>query len=664
MTQKSFFTEGIVMQMFSLKAKLVVSIRGVTMSLQRRLVDRRLLFFDELGEPTKLTEAEFYSGYEKREIEVCTDQPFLGEAPCVRNVAPDLTCFPPHHSQEALRRRTYLTGVMDEGQSKLPSEEIMLEKLKNIAKIIGDACAPSICTIRRWASRYIGNDVVKLVPKHSKKGRVASITGEVEVTLGGVIEEFYMNENRNSVTYVIGAFQERLEAKNLGRLPTDQLTLPSDMTVRRYIASLDPYMVDEARLGKHAANKKHRAATGVLRVNHILERWEIDHTLLDVLLVDEETGLVIGRPYLTVVLDRFSRMVMGYLLHLAAPNTESVLRVIERAIRPKADLLQRFPKVKNEWRAHGMPTRIVPDNAAEFHAGDLVEGFNDLGIEILYPPSRDPQKKGAVERFFSTQNMGLVHNLPGTTFSNIQQRGDYDSEKHACFTLAQLEAAIVKWIVDGYHQTPHRGLKKRTPAQVWASDEAQHLIRLPVDLDALECILARRASVKVHHYGIEVESLGYHSSELAELRMRLEPDEKVSVRYRDEAGHVWVHDRFRNVFLQVPVKDKRMIGKSRELWKAAQKALREAGGENPSFDELHRTYRDLREDIAEARTSQKLRRRREAARAKLDREGRKVDANSSPEVVAQVEWVDGHFTSPPAAPLKVSYRPPSVGGRS
>lgn len=652
------------MQIFSLKAKLVVSIRGVKMSLHRRLVDRRLLFFDELGEPTKLSEAEFYSGYEKREIEVCADQPFLGEIPCIRNVAPDLTCFPPHHRDEALRRRKYLVALMDEGQSKLPSEEIMLEKLKKIAQEIGDRCAPSICTIRRWLSRYVGSSVVKLIPRHSKKGRAAAITGEVETILQGVIDELYLNDSRKSVTYVIGSFKERLEAKNLGRLPSEQLSLPSDMTVRRYVANLDPYMVDEARLGKHAANKKHRAATGVLRVNHILERWEIDHTLLDVLLVDEETGLGIGRPYLTIVLDRYSRMVMGYLLHLAAPNTESVLRVIERAIRPKADLLQRFPKVRNEWRAHGMPTRIVPDNAAEFHAGDLVDGFNDLGIEIMYPPSRDPQKKGAVERFFSTQNLGLIHNLPGTTFSNIQQRGDYDSEKHACFTLTQLEAAIVKWIVDGYHQTPHRGLNKRTPAQVWASGEAEHLIRLPVDLDALECILARRTSVKVHHYGIEVDKLGYHSSELAELRLRLKPDEKVSVHYRDEAGHVWVHDRFRNVFLQVPVKDKRMIGKSRELWKAAQKALREAGGEKPSFDELHRTYRELREDIDEARSSQKLRRRREAARAKLDREGRKVEENGSPEVVAEVEWVDSHFTPLPATPLKVSYRPPSVGGRS
>lgn len=229
------------MQIFSLKAKLVVSVKGVLMILQRRLVDRRLLFFDELGEPTKLTETEFYVGYEKREIEICADQPFLGEVPSVGNVAPDLTCFPANHCQEALRRRQYLEGVMGKDQSKLPSEEIMLEELKKIAKIIGDACAPSISTVRRWASRYIGGDIIRLVPKHNKKGRTAAITGELEGILGSVIDELYLKDTRPKVSKVIGEYRLRLEAFNRERLPSEQFTLPSDMTVRRYIARLDPF---------------------------------------------------------------------------------------------------------------------------------------------------------------------------------------------------------------------------------------------------------------------------------------------------------------------------------------------------------------------------------------------------------------------------------------
>lgn len=651
------------MQTFLLKAKLVVVIHGVTMSLQRRLINRKLMFFDQLGEPTTLTEYEFYLGYDRREIEICTEQPLLGEIPYVRNVAPDLSCFPVKHSDEALRRRNYISAVM-EGNTMIPCKETLRSKLKEISEASGDLCAPSISTFRRWYSKFLGNNVVRLVPKHTSKGRVNVISGELEEVLQDVINRVYLQLERQKISVVVGEYLKRLDEINATRLPSDQLIKPCGMTIRRYIAKLDPYEVDVHRIGKPAAKKKHRVAGEVLVVDSILDRWEIDHTLLDVLLVDEETGLVIGRPYITVVLDKFSRMIMGYLLHLSAPNTETVLRVIERAIRPKAELLARFPKVQNEWRAHGIPARLVPDNAAEFHADDMIAGFNELGIEIMYPRSRGPEMKGSVERFFRTQNIGLIHKLPGTTFSNIQEKGDYKSEKHACFTLAQLEASVVKWIVDAYHQTPHQGLNKRTPAQVWAAHEAGRQLRLPVDLDALECILAHRSMAQIHHYGIEVGGYGYHSPELSELRVRLQPKEKVSVRYRDEVGHVWVHDRFRNVFLQVPIKDKRMLGLSRDVLKAANKALKDSGVINPSFEQVHQSHRDITEDINEARRSQMLRKRREVARAKLDKNGWKIQPAKHQIVSADMVCFDMEMAMDTATPFKVTYHHPNGGDKS
>lgn len=653
-----------VMQIFSLKVKLLVLIRGVRMVLERRLIDRQLLFFDDLGEPIKLTEREFYEGYEKREIEVSADQPYLGTVPYVRNAPPDISTFTEKAREEAFRRRTYLNALMGREQSKLPSNEVILSVAQSTATEIGDTCAPSVSTIRRWASRYLSSDVTRLVPRHAEKGRSACVQGELKDLLDDVIAEFYLKPERPTATVVSREYRLRIEQRNRMHLPIDQLKSPSEATVRRYIKRLDPFLVDEARLGKHAAKNKHRAATGMLHVDDILDRWEIDHTPMDVQLVDEETGLVIGKPNLTTVTDRHSRMVMGYLIHLSPPNTECVLRAIERAIRPKAELLKRFPKVLNEWRAHGLPARIVCDNGLEFHAENLVMGFNELGIELMFCASKNPVDKGGIERFFKTLNNGMTHNIPGTTFSNVQQRGDYPSEKKACFTLAQLEAAAVKWFVDGYHQTPHHSLDMRTPAQVWVKAEAKRVISLPVDLDALECILAKRTSVCVHHYGVEVATLFYHSSELAELRSRLKEGEKVSVRYRDEASHVWVHDRFRNAFLKVPAKDKRMIGKSREMWKAAKQALRAADGINPSFDATHKCYQELMADIDEARRSQKRRLRREAVRARLDKEGRKKNADAPRTVSAQMSLPDISIPSADLTPFKVSYRPPVGGDQS
>lgn len=237
------------MQTFSLKAKLVVVIHGKVMSLQRRLVDRRLLFIDQLGEPTTLTESEFYLGYEQREIEICADQPFLGEVPYVRNVAPNLTCFPSKHSQEALRRRTYLEGIT-EGQTMLPSKDILRDKIIEVARKLGDMCVPSISTIRRWYTKFSGSDVVKLVPKHAAKGRANVIAGELEETLQDVIDEIYLKLERPKISTVVGEYLKRIDERNALRLPSGQLIKPCGMTIRRYISKLDPYEVDVHRLGE------------------------------------------------------------------------------------------------------------------------------------------------------------------------------------------------------------------------------------------------------------------------------------------------------------------------------------------------------------------------------------------------------------------------------
>lgn len=242
------------MRIFSLKLRLVVVINHTRMTLQRRLVNRRLLFVDELGEPIKLEESEFYIGYERREIEICEDQPYLGEIPFVKNVAPDLTCFPTSHSKEALRRRTYLESLT-EGKTMLPSLSILRERINVVAEGLEDIRAPSISTIRRWYSRFSSGDVVKLVPKHSKKGRLNAISGELEEILMGVIEDVYLKPERIDISKVIIEYQKRVDENNATRLPSRQLNKPSGMTIRRYIAKLDPYEVDIHRLGKYAAKK-------------------------------------------------------------------------------------------------------------------------------------------------------------------------------------------------------------------------------------------------------------------------------------------------------------------------------------------------------------------------------------------------------------------------
>lgn len=609
------------MQTFSLKPGLIVRHNDRLWRFVKRLVENRLFFSDELAEPWLVTDTEFYRLYEKRELTVELEQKYLGVIPMVTNAPRDLSTFQQAHVDEAFRRKKYVDGLMTYSGDRLYSGDIA-GRISEIALTINDKRRPpSPVTVLRWVTAFANRCITKLVPAHGNKGRHRIVTGETEDILLDVINTIYLTPERPPIAKVWAEFRDRIQSRNESVSPSQRLKLPSRSSIYRFVDNLDSYVVDCARLGRRVANQNHRVAATEMQVTEILDRWEIDHTPMDVLVVDLETGKVIGRPYMTVIIDRASRMVMAFLIHLSTPNTETVLRVIDRAIRPKQEWLSRYPAVLCTWLARGLPLRLVPDNAAEFHAGAIYLAFNDLGIELFYPKARGPEMKGAVERFFRTLNTDLLHCLPGTTRSNTKDRGDYPSEKMACLTLPILEGMVLKWVADVYHQKPHRGLRGKTPADVWKAGESARPIHLPADLDALESILAMREERPVHHYGVELSYLRYNSPELGRLRHGLGADEKVEVRYRDELGHVWIYDARRKVFLKVPCTNATVIGMSRDLYDRARKMVRDARGDVDDFSATHRAYKQIMAEVELAKHSKKLRQRREAAKSGIDKEG-------------------------------------------
>jgi putative transposase len=160
------------------------------------------------------------------------------------------------------------------------------------------------------------------------------------------------------------------------------------------------------------------------------------------------------------------------------------------------------------------------DNGPEFHSDSLDEGCMSLGIEIHYSPRKQPWFKGKVERLQGTLNRETSHNAPGTTFSNIFEKDDYDPVKHAVVRKSALQLIVRKWIVDVYHQRPHRTLKV-PPAVQWESSINPEDILLPEDPERLDAILGRRDQRVLTHKGIEFEGLFYNSPDMTKLRMQL-----------------------------------------------------------------------------------------------------------------------------------------------
>jgi len=243
------------------------------------------------------------------------------------------------------------------------------------------------------------------------------------------------------------------------------LKAPNYRTVKRRIRPLDPRNVAAKRLGSKAAQDLYRPVQAS-KANLLLplEVVQIDHTPVDVIVVDERERLPIGRPWLTLAIDVASRNVTGFYVSLDPPSTISVALVISHAVLTKESWLAER-SLSISWPAAGIPDTLYFDNAPEFDCGALERGCQEHGINLDHRPLGCAHFGGHIERLIGTM-MGAVHLLPGTTFSNVVQRGDYESEKSACLTFPELDRWLALQIVGVYHQSVHSALH-RPPLQAW-----------------------------------------------------------------------------------------------------------------------------------------------------------------------------------------------------
>jgi putative transposase len=191
---------------------------------------------------------------------------------------------------------------------------------------------------------------------------------------------------------------------------------PSYNTVHARLLSLDPKEVTRRRIGAAAARQRFTpVGTSSLQPTLPLEVVQIDHTLVDVLVVDELERLPLGRPWLTLAIDLASRMVTGFYVSLDAPSILSVALALTQAVLPK-DLWLCDRELEMAWPAYGLPELLHLDNAPEFKSEALERGTREYGINLLYRPIGRPHFGGHIERLIGTV-MGAVHLQRGSALA-------------------------------------------------------------------------------------------------------------------------------------------------------------------------------------------------------------------------------------------------------
>lgn len=409
---------------------------------------------------------------------------------------------------------------------------------------------PNWRTLVRWRKSYIESDgdLASLVVKRHKMGnRTSRVKGD-EVFFEQALTRF-LDAKRPRVSTAYQYYRDAITIENES-IVDGHIPIISYKSFNQRIKSLPPYPVAVARHGKFKADQWFAYCSSHIPPTRILERVEIDHTPLDLILIDDELSIPIGRPYLTLIVDVFSGCVLGFHLSYRAPSYVSAAKAIVHAIKPKS-----FEglgiKLQHEWPCFGKFETLVVDNGAEFWSKSLEHACKEAGINIQINPVRKPWLKPFVERFFGMINEYFLTEIPGKTFSNILAKEDYKPEKDAIMRFSTFVEEFHRWVVDIYHQDSNsretripikqwqRGFDIYPPLKMSAEDEQRFTVLMGI---SDERTLTRN--------GFKFEELMYDSTALADYRkhypqtkktikkiIKVDPDDLSSIHvYLEELG--------------------------------------------------------------------------------------------------------------------------------
>ncbi|TGY38419.1 transposase [Microbacterium laevaniformans] len=360
-------------------------------------------------------------------------------------------------------------------------------------------------TLQRWHQLYRKGGITTLDPHQRSDAGVRRTPPE----LVSFIERLALSRPRPALTTLHRLLSAEADRRGL--------SAPSYATVREIVQALDPALVTLALEGPTAYRDKHELVfrRRAERPNHT---WQADHTELDILIMG--AGGTPDRPWLTIVMDDYSRAVCGYIVFAGAPSAVNTALALRQAIWRKPD---------PTWAMCGIPDVLHVDHGSDFTSHHLERTAIELHIRIIHSTVGRPQGRGKIERFFRTINTELLTALPG-------HLGPGNRSPHPVLDLAALDQAIGTFITT-YNERPHRELGA-SPRDAWVADG--WLPRMPDSLDQLDGLLLTVPKNRV------VQRDGIHFQGQRYLAPTLAPfvGQTVTIRYDPrDISEIRVYDR-------------------------------------------------------------------------------------------------------------------------
>ena len=313
---------------------------------------------------------------------------------------------------EACRREEAIRGLLSRSDGK----RLRLSDAEAVASDLGISRA----TLYRLVAVYRQTPTVEaLEPK--RRGRpngVYVLDRARDKLIHETIREIYLKPTRPTMAHLVEQVHLRFAQQGW--------PLPDRRTVKVRVDKIEKRVAARKRQDVSAI----KATTPVpdqYKALRPLEVVQIDHTLVDLIVVHEETRVPLKRPWLTLAIDVFTRMITGFHLSMDAPSRLSVSLCLLHAVYDKTAWLKER-EIDASWPVAGLPESIHTDNGADFRSKAFIRGCRNEGVDIIWRPPGEPHYGGHIERLIGTM-MGQMHLLPGTSFGNPIEHGSYDLKK-------------------------------------------------------------------------------------------------------------------------------------------------------------------------------------------------------------------------------------------
>lgn len=486
-------------------------------------------------------------------------------------------------------------------------------------------------TLYRWLSRYRAVDAISaLIPfKRGWKAGNYRIGEAGERVVRQVISDFYLKPERPSIQKTVREVHRSCDEHHIERV--------SATAVRQRIARIPEYERLKRRGQAEMARNKFLPVPGKFpRADYPLAVVQIDHTRVDVILVDDVHRKPIDRPWITVAIDVFSRMTVGYYLSFDAPSTTSVAMCLSHAILPKEEWLL-LHGVEGSWPVWGRPHKVHVDNGPDFRSHSLRQSCQMHPMDLEFRPVKQPRFGGHIERYQGTL-LREIHDIPGTTFSSIAQRGEYDSEKRAVMTKDEFERQLLKLMCNEYHRRKHSALGM-PPLRMWelgifggAGISGTGMPPRPADRLTVVLDFLPSFSRTIQPDGVSLDGCRYYAEALRPwigVKDARTGKARSHIFRRDprDISSLWFYDPDLKQYFKVPLADQSIPSFSIWEHRLAKAALEKAGHDPSDERAVYKSIAERRVLIEES--AERTKKARRAAQRQKDHAKAKTPATPS-----------------------------------